>query len=242
MKPILFSLLFCLCFYAGSSYYYSCPYATSCSSGCCNYYSSLYIADITCSTSYCSCSSYASYCSSTTTTTAGYHNCTGCSTTCCYYSTSLSYNDSACNSYYCSCASTSYCAYNSSSSSSSTSTSTSTTSSGYHYCSSSTCSSGCCYYSASLTYSDYYCTSLYCSCASYYSSCSYYSSSYNYLDYWATADRLSAASGETYVVVNYPAWKAAVGVGAAICGITFFLDLYLFYFKCFHKPRGFVSP
>lgn len=61
-------------------------------------------------------------------------------------------------------------------------------------------------------------------------------------DDWAAADKLSTASGTVYVVVNYPAWKAAVGVGAAIAGIWFLLNLYLIYYKCFQKPKNFINP
>ena len=53
---------------------------------------------------------------------------------------------------------------------------------------------------------------------------------------------MTLATGNTYVVVNYSGWKAAVAVGAAIAGVWFFLDLWLLYYKCFAKPRNWVGP
>lgn len=217
---------------------------SGCSSLCCYYSSSLTYLDLTCSSSVCSCASSVYLCTTETTTSVGYHNCTGCDSGCCYYSIFLTSLDLKCNSYYCSCASSSYCQYNSSSSNSSNSSSTGYTSSGYHYCSGVVCSSGCCYYSYSVPYSDYYCTSTYCSCASYYNGYTGCSSNYynNYYDDAYNADVLTRVSGTTYVVVNYAAWKAIVGVGAAIAGIWFFLILYLIYYKCFHKPHNWAKP
>ena len=48
----------------------------------------------------------------------------------------------------------------------------------------------------------------------------------------------SDSTGKVYVAVNYVAWKAVVGVGSALCGIWFFLDLYLIFLKCFQKPKS----
>ena len=53
---------------------------------------------------------------------------------------------------------------------------------------------------------------------------------------------LTIYSGQTYIVVIYPAWKAAVAVGSIITGIWFFLDIYLIYLKCFAKPKGWGNP
>lgn len=249
----LFLALFLFSAFQVNGYYYNnCASGASCSSGCCQYSSSLYLSYTYCpaaatatSTTGCLCLNSTSLC--TGATPVGYNNCslyTSCTSKCCYFSISLSYSDPACSSYFCTCSS--YSSSCGSTSSSSTSTSTSTgTSYGYHYCSTTTCSSGCCYYSTSLTYTDTYCTSYYCQCASYYSSCSSTSSTgssiYSYYSSWNAAATLSASSGKEYVVVNYPAWKAVVAIGASIAGIWFFLVIYLAYFKCCHKPRNFIS-
>ena len=171
-----------------------------------------------------------------------------CPTGCCsYYSYTYAIADPTCalGSTYCSCSTATTCTALTSSSSSGY------YAAGYRSCSTSYSTSGCCYYSISMTTSDYTCSSFYCSSASSYScsssggsssggsSSGTWSSSWSD---WTVADQLTLSSGNSYVVVNYSGWKAAVAIGAAIAGVWFFLDLWLLYYKCFAKPKNWVRP
>ena len=106
------------------------------------------------------------------------------------------------------------------------------------------CLSGCCFYAQNNNASDYYCSGsncfsadpIYCPSSNNNNNYSYGSGSDNMANY------LNDNSGQTYIVVIYPAWKAAVAVGSIITGIWFFLDIYLIYLKCFAKPKGWGNP
>ena len=223
--------------------YNNCTSYSSCASKCCLYTSTLYYNDSSCSSSYCSCSNYAANCTYQTSYAAGFRACSA-GSGCCYYSASLTYPDYTCQSSYCT---QQY--YSTSCSSSSTGGSYAA---GYRACSTSYTSTACCYYSISMTTSDYSCNSFYCSSASSYHCTSSGGSSgggsYNGGSFssawsdWTVADQLTLASGNSYVVVNYSGWKAAVAVGAAIAGVWFFLNLWLMYYKCFAKPKNWVRP
>lgn len=152
--------------------------STKCSSGCCIYYSREYASDSNCTTKFCSCSAYSSDCPSLNSNFAsssknkiGYHFCS-CSSGCCFYTKQLSYFDYYCTSSYCGCISNiNYCLTISSPSSA--------IKTGYNSCSTLSCLTGCCYYSASLNYFDYFCYSSYCHCSPYSSNCSSTSLSLN---------------------------------------------------------------
>lgn len=220
--------------------YNNCTTYSSCASKCCKYTTTLYSNDSSCISSYCTCNSYAANCTFQSSYSSGYRSC-GASSGCCYYSATLTYPDYTCQSSY--CTSMSYSSYCSSSSSSSY------YSSGYRSCSTSYTSTGCCYYSIAMTSSDYYCLTSYCYSASASlctgSSSSGGSSSGSWSSTWSdwtVADQLTLMTGNTYVVVNYSGWKAAVAIGASIAGVWFFLDLWLLYYKCFSKPKNWVRP
>jgi len=233
---LFFVLFLCSLIHLGTSVSYPCS-TSYCSSGCCSYFSAYYAYDATCSTAgLCTCLASASTCAGVGITRAGTGNCsasTTCSSKCCTWSSTVFYNDTTCNSTYCSCSVASACV----------TTSTTQYPSGYQTCG---CTGGCCYYYASSYVHDYYCNSSNCYCSSSYGynycTSSSTSTGYSYVDDWSTADSLSALSGNSYVVVSYSGWKAAVAVGAVIAGIWFFLDLYLLYYKCFQKPRNLVRP
>ena len=213
--------------------FHSCS-SSSCSSSCCYYSKALIISDYYCSSTSCTCSSHSSLCSSSSLsnilTTVGYHNCfpSYCSSGCCYYSEALTNYDFSCISTSCTCSSySSYCP-----------SLMILTTKGFHYCSTSYCDSGCCYYSKSLNISQDSCSSSYCFCATEETPC--YSSS-SYLENKELATYLTKVSGKKYVDVNYASWKAIKAVGSFLYLIMFFVNGGLLY-RRWKKHKKLISP
>ena len=195
---------------------------------CCYYSTLLTNLDYDCQGNYCTNATSSSYCNNTYT--SGYRSCIY---GCCKYEASLATPDYKCISTDCHSTSSSYCTKNTTTNSATDSKTTPIYFSGYR-----TCTNGCCYYYQIGYTEDFACLTTYCSTASS-SSCSNGRGSGSSSDQAARdADILKRYSGKTYIVVVYATWKAFVVAGSVIAGIWFFLDIYLIYLKCFHKPRG----
>ena len=211
---------------------------------CCYYSILLTYFDYDCQSYYCTNATNSSYCNNTYT--SGYRSCVY---GWCLYEASLADSDYDCISRECSSSYSTYCAQNTTNSSTNGNSTSNTTNGTYTTYNSGyrSCIYGCCYYSQTSYTEDYACYTYYCSSASS-SYCSNNggssggSSSFSSSDQatWE-ADYLTRYSGKTYIVVVYPAWKAFVAAGSIITGLWFFLDVYLIYFKCFHKPRGWTT-
>ena len=192
--------------------------------------------------------------------TQGFAYCSGCSSTCCYWSfdSSATTDPNCTDSYECNCHSINLC-------DSSSTTTTLPYSAGNRQCSYSVCTSQCCHYNSASSVQDFYCTNIlncYCTtlsncgsgsntntdnvytCNDYFNNYTQSSSGgvYNYYASWWYADCLSVYSGQTYVAVSYPGWKAVVAVGSVLDGLLAILIVYLVYYKCYQKPKNYNNP